>query len=127
MTISVLSAVPAKINDSTSITFDSDALGIDGLFVIRMPDDSMSGTIECGDALLVRPFYDGDNFWDGVYLYEFRGHRQCRRLQIAGDKLRIIPDNKFYETIELNKEERKKTKIKILGMVSYHCQIKRIG
>ena len=101
--------------------------GREGLFLVFMPDDSMSGTIECGDALLASSFKDADNLWDGIYLYELNGYKQCRRIQVAGDKIIISSDSNIYQTIRLTKEEAKSSGLKILGMVRYHCQVKCIG
>lgn len=123
-TVSSENTISRSVFNTHHTLFDCDE---EKLFALRMPDDSMSGTIECGDALLASSFKDGDNLWDGIYLYELNGYKQCRRIQVAGDKIIISSDSNIYQTIRLTKEEAKLSGLKILGMVRYHCQVKRIG
>ncbi|TDN54652.1 peptidase S24-like protein [Buttiauxella sp. JUb87] len=105
------------------IPFNLQPYGIEQQFVINMPDDSMSGTIEAGEQCLVKK-HQG-NLWDAVYLYELDGQHFIKRFQTVKNKLLIISDNKLYETWEANEEIKKQ--MNIIGMVTAYLQIHRIG
>lgn len=122
--VSEENAISRSVFNTHHTLFDCDE---EKLFALRMPDDSMSGTIECGDVLLASKFCIGDNLWDGIYLYEINGFRQCRRIQVAGEQILILSDSNTYQTIRLTKKEVMTNGLRILGMIRYHCQVKRIG
>lgn len=88
-----------------------------------MPDDSMSGTIEAGEHLMVK--HHSGNLWDAIYFYELDGHYYVKRLQTIRNKLLIISDNKFYQTWEANEETR--SRMNILAMVTARCHIQILG
>lgn len=89
------------------------------LFMVQMPDDAMDGTFRCGELLLVESIEQSKFvWWDAVYYYEFRGNLYVKRLQLAGDKLCIISDNKKYQTVYFNEEVI--DEFKILGMIRFH-------
>ncbi|MER3384918.1 S24 family peptidase [Pectobacterium aroidearum] len=94
---------------------------IDNRMVITMPDDSMSGTIERGDQLLIdttkyRYFVDGIHYFsiDGVFF--------VKRLQDIGGPLLVISDNGQYQRYRL--EENELSRINIIGRVEKACLIK---
>ena len=96
---------------------------VDERYVIYMPDDSMSGTIEAGEALLVKK--QSGNLWDAIYFYELDGRYFVKRLQTMKNKLMVISDNKHYENWEAT--SALKARINILGMVTARCQIHMLG
>jgi len=105
------------------IPFNIQPYGTEQQFVINMPDDSMSGTIEAGEQCLVKK-HEG-NLWDAVYLYELDGQHFIKRLQTVKNKLLIISDNKLYETWEASEEI--KNQMNIIGMVTAYLHMHRIG
>lgn len=95
----------------------------DEQFVVNMPDDSMSGTIEAGEKLLVK--HHSGNLWDAIYFYELHGCYFVKRLQTMKNKLIVISDSKHYENWEATKEVR--DRMNIIGMVTARCQIHILG
>ncbi len=62
--------------------------------------DNMSGTLEPGDLVFIDISinrYDGD----GVYLFMVGSHLHLKRLQMAGNNLLVISDNRQYKSWEI--------------------------
>lgn len=81
-----------------------------GLAIINVTGDSMEPTICSGDLLFVdanKPIYQGD----GIYVFSYGEMLYVKRLQLAGEKLLVISDNKFYQPWEITKENEHKFKI----------------
>jgi phage repressor protein C with HTH and peptisase S24 domain len=114
-------AKPIIADDISAVYFADPALN--NQFVIHMPDDSMSGTIEAGEQLLVKKH--SGNLWDAIYFYELDGRYFVKRLQRMKSKLIIISDNKHYENWEAS--PKIKDRMNILGMVTARCQIHVLG
>ncbi|MEQ2027978.1 S24 family peptidase [Xenorhabdus szentirmaii] len=72
--------------------------------LINVRDDAMSGTIEPGDLIFIDTsikHFDGD----GIYSFDFNGNFFIKRLQKVKFELKVISDNKAYETWSLAPEE----------------------
>ncbi|MDC9596489.1 XRE family transcriptional regulator [Xenorhabdus anantnagensis] len=72
--------------------------------LVNMQGDSMSGTIEPGDLVFIDisvKHFDGD----GMYLFDFNGNLFIKRLQKVKFELKVISDNKAYETWSLSSDE----------------------
>lgn len=114
-------ATPSVINNMSAIYFSEPEFN--NQYVINMPDDSMSGTIEAGERLLVKRH--AGNLWDAIYFYELDGRYFVKRIQTMKNKLIIISDNDHYENWEAS--EKVKERINIIGMVTARCQIHLLG
>lgn len=71
---------------------------------ITVRGDSMADTIEPGDLIFVdiaTPYFDGD----GIYVFCFSNEIYVKRLQKIKNELRVISDNKCYETWSINADE----------------------
>lgn len=74
------------------------------VMLINVRGDSMIGTLEPGDLIFVDTgvtFFDGD----GIYVFNFNGDTFVKRLQKVKFELKVISDNKTYETWALTQEE----------------------
>lgn len=90
-------------------------------FMVIMPDDTMTGEIECRDKVIidttpVRYLEDGifAFFWAGIFM--------IKRLQFVKDNVRVIPTSRFYETWEIPSNER--LDLMIIGRVIYSQEIR---
>lgn len=96
-----------------------------GLAIINVTGDSMEPTICSGDLLFVdtnKPMYQGD----GIYVFSYGEMLYVKRLQLAGEKLLVISDNKFYQPWEVTKENE--GKLTIHGKVEFsQMKVKKLG
>ncbi|CDH34035.1 XRE family transcriptional regulator [Xenorhabdus bovienii] len=72
--------------------------------LVNVRGDSMSDTIEPGDLVFIDTsikHFDGD----GIYSFDFNGDFFIKRLQKVKLELKVISDNKAYETWSLSPEE----------------------
>lgn len=71
----------------------------------NVKSDNMSGTLEQGDLVFVDISvnrYDGD----GLYLFILNNHLHLKRLQMTGNSLLVISDNKQYQNWEISLSDR---------------------
>ncbi len=76
--------------------------------------DNMSGTLEPGDLVFLDISinkYDGD----GVYLFMVGNHLHLKRLQMVGNNLLVISDNRQYKSWEISPKDR--TSLVVIGKV----------
>lgn len=93
---------------------------------ITIRGDSMSDTIEPGDLIFVdisTPFFDGD----GIYVFCFSNEIYVKRLQKIKNELRVISDNKCYETWSINTNEIDLLKISGKVILSQSQSFRRHG
>ncbi|WP_049222685.1 S24 family peptidase [Neisseria sicca] len=67
--------------------------------------DNMSGTLNPGDLVFVDISinrYDGD----GIYLFIVGNHLHLKRLQMVGNSLLVISDNRQYKSWEITQKDR---------------------
>ncbi len=96
-----------------------------GLAIINIEGDSMEPTINSGDLLFVntqKQQYTGD----GIYVFSYDDTLYVKRLQLAGDKLLVISDNRFYEIWEISRENE--GRFTIHGKVEFsQMKVKKLG
>lgn len=96
-----------------------------GLAIINVEGDSMEPTINSGDLLFVdtqKRHYTGD----GIYVFSFDDTLYVKRLQLAGDKLLVISDNRFYQIWEISRENE--GRFVIHGKVEFsQMKVKKLG
>ena len=71
----------------------------------NVKSDNMSGTLEQGDLVFIDitvSRYDGD----GLYLFIVNNHLHLKRLQMTGNSLLVISDNKQYQNWEISLSDR---------------------
>lgn len=96
------------------------------VMLINVRGDSMTGTIEPGDLIFVdikTRHFDGD----GIYVFNFNGDTFVKRLQKVKFELKVISDNKAYETWSVTPDEMDMLHISGKVLVSQSQQIKRHG
>ncbi|MFD1246119.1 S24 family peptidase [Paralysiella testudinis] len=82
--------------------------------ITNMKGDNLSGTLEPGDLAFVDisiQKYDGD----GIYLFVFGNHLHLKRLQMVGNNLLVISDNRQYKSWEITQKDRQN--IFVIGKV----------
>ncbi|HHH0018757.1 TPA: helix-turn-helix transcriptional regulator [Yersinia enterocolitica] len=74
-------------------------------FMVVMPDDTMTGEIECRDKVIIdtTPMRYLE---DGIFAFFWAGIFMIKRLQFVKDNVRVIPTSRFYETWEIPSNER---------------------
>lgn len=96
-----------------------------GMSIINVSGDSMEPTLQNGDLLYVdtrKNYYCGD----GIYVFSFNDAIYVKRLQLAGRKLLIHSDNKYYDTWDINTENE--DQFIIHGKVEFlQGKIRRVG
>ncbi|MHA3599313.1 S24 family peptidase [Yersinia enterocolitica] len=90
-------------------------------FIVVMPDDTMTGEIECRDKVIIdtTPIR---YFEDGIFAFFWAGIFMIKRLQFVKDNIRVIPTSRFYETWEIPSNER--LDLMIIGRVIYSQEIR---
>ncbi|WP_145525708.1 S24 family peptidase [Yersinia rohdei] len=90
-------------------------------FMVVMPDDTMTGEIECRDKVIidttpVRYLEDGvfAFFWGGIFM--------VKRLQFIRNNVWVLPSNKFYQRFEISSKEL--IDLMIIGRVIYSQEIR---
>lgn len=84
------------------------------LRITNIKVDNMSGTLEPGDLVFIDISinkYDGD----GIYLFIVGNHLHLKRLQMAGNSLLVISDNRQYQSWEIAPKD--KTSLTVVGKV----------
>ncbi|EOV4146758.1 TPA: S24 family peptidase [Yersinia enterocolitica] len=90
-------------------------------FMVVMPDDTMTGEIECRDKVIIdtTPMRYLE---DGIFAFFWAGIFMIKRLQFVKDNVRVIPTSRFYETWEIPSNER--LDLMLIGRVIYSQKIR---
>ncbi|EKN4773907.1 S24 family peptidase [Yersinia enterocolitica] len=90
-------------------------------FMVVMPDDTMTGEIECRDKVIIdtTPMR---YFEDGIFAFFWAGIFMIKRLQFVKGNVRVIPTSRFYETWEIPSNER--LDLMLIGRVIYSQKIR---
>ncbi|MBK5075196.1 helix-turn-helix transcriptional regulator [Budviciaceae bacterium CWB-B4] len=94
--------------------------------IITVVGDSMSGTIEPGDAIFVdvsKDYFSGD----GIYVFTFKNTLHVKRLQMMPDHLLVHSDNHQYKDWEVTEENEEHLKISGKVLLSQSQAYKRHG
>ncbi|AWX15584.1 phage repressor [Mergibacter septicus] len=94
--------------------------------LINVKGDSMSPTLECGDLIFVDisiQKYDGD----GIYIFSYGETLFVKRLQMAGDKLFVLSDNKSYEKWDITEKNFYKFRVQGKVLIGQSQQLQRFG
>lgn len=94
------------------------------LQVMSYSGDSMSGTINTGDVIVVDIATTAFET-DGIYLFSYNNILQIKRLQLVSEGLRVRSDNDFYADWTIDEEQ--KASLTILGRVVYCYVVKRFA
>lgn len=106
-----LSSVQIEPKRNTVITFPRDTKG---RLIAIMPDDTMTGEIECRSTIII----DNKNqkyLEDGVFAFYIDGIFMVKRLQFLPDGILVIPNNKHYQNWKV--EPSDKCELVIIGRV----------
>ena len=98
----------------------------DNIKVINVKGDSMSPTLESGDLLFIdiRVIgYEGD----GIYVFSYGKNLYVKRLQMAGDQLLVLSDNKSYKEWSITEENEYKFKVHGKVLIGQSQAFKRYG
>ncbi|ENA1760215.1 S24 family peptidase [Yersinia ruckeri] len=90
-------------------------------FIAAMPDDTMTGEIECRDKVIIdtTPMR---YFEDGIFAFFLDGIFMIKRLQFIRNNVWILPSNKFYESYEIANNDL--IELMIIGRVIYSQEIR---
>ena len=94
--------------------------------LINVRGDSMSGTMESGDAIYVDisvNYFDGD----GIYVFDFNGDTYVKRLQKIKNLLYVISDNPHYKEWHITPEEVDMFHVSGKVILSHSQSIRRHG
>ncbi|HDL7425409.1 TPA: S24 family peptidase [Yersinia enterocolitica] len=115
-------------NPSNSVNKNSKAYNLNlftpveqNRFMVVMPDDTMTGEIECRDKVIIdtTPMRYLE---DGIFAFFWAGIFMIKRLQFVKGNVRVIPTSRFYETWEIPSDER--LDIMLIGRVIYSQKIR---
>lgn len=91
--------------------------------VITIDGDSMQGTIDPGDQVFVDTSVNSLS-GDGIYIFAYGDTLHIKRLQMQGERLAVLSDNKKYETWYIDNSNEYKLHIMakvLLGQsIQYH-------
>ncbi|HDL7382184.1 TPA: S24 family peptidase [Yersinia enterocolitica] len=90
-------------------------------FIAVMPDDTMTGEIECRDKVIIdtTPMR---YFEDGIFAFFLDGIFMIKRLQFIRINVWVLPSNKFYESLEIASNDL--IELMIIGRVIYSQEIR---
>ncbi|CNK57724.1 Uncharacterised protein [Yersinia intermedia] len=90
-------------------------------FMVVMPDDTMTGEIECRDKVIIdtTPMRYLE---DGIFAFFLDGIFMIKRLQFIRNNIWILPSNRFYQSFEITSNDR--VEIMIIGRVIYSQEIR---
>ncbi|ATM87036.1 MULTISPECIES: helix-turn-helix transcriptional regulator [Yersinia] len=90
-------------------------------FMVVMPDDTMTGEIECNDKVIIdtTPMRYLE---DGIFAFFLDGIFMIKRLQFIRNNIWILPSNRFYQSFEITSNDR--VEIMIIGRVIYSQEIR---
>ncbi|EOI7382478.1 helix-turn-helix transcriptional regulator [Yersinia enterocolitica] len=85
-------------------------------FMVVMPDDTMTGEIECRDKVIIdtTPIR---YFEDGIFAFFLDGIFMIKRLQFIRNNVWVLPSNQFYQSFEIVSNDL--IELMIIGRVIY--------
>lgn len=90
-------------------------------FMVVMPDDTMTGEIECRDKVIIdtTPIR---YFEDGIFAFFLDGIFMVKRLQFIRNNVWVLPSNRFYQSFEIASDSL--SELMIIGRVIYSQEIR---
>ncbi|WP_155410822.1 S24 family peptidase [Yersinia pseudotuberculosis] len=90
-------------------------------FMVVMPDDTMTGEIECRDKVIIdtTPIR---YFEDGIFAFFLDGIFMVKRLQFIRNNVWVLPSNRFYQSFEIASNDF--IELVIIGRVIYSQEIR---
>ncbi|CNI16689.1 Uncharacterised protein [Yersinia similis] len=90
-------------------------------FMAIMPDDTMTGEIECRDKVIIdtTPIR---YFEDGIFAFFLDGTFMVKRLQFIRNNVWVLPSNRFYQSFEIASDSL--SELMIIGRVIYSQEIR---
>lgn len=96
------------------------------LRLVTAVGDSMLGTIDPG-SLVVLDITINQYLSDGIYAFRYGDCMHIKRLQLLGDKIAVLSDNKAYEKWEINKENEYQFSIEGFVVGKWDMNYTRLG
>ncbi|ATM85049.1 helix-turn-helix transcriptional regulator [Yersinia frederiksenii] len=90
-------------------------------FMVVMPDDTMTGEIECRDKVIIDTT-PVRYLEDGIFAFFLDGIFMIKRLQFIRNNVWVLPSNKFYQSFEISSKEL--IDLMIIGRVIYSQEIR---
>ncbi|MFW5400105.1 S24 family peptidase [Yersinia sp. 1252 StPb PI] len=90
-------------------------------FMVVMPDDTMTGEIECRDKVIIdtTPMR---YFEYGIFAFFLDGIFMIKRLQFIRNNVWVLPSNQFYQSFEIASDSL--IELMIIGRVIYSQEIR---
>lgn len=90
-------------------------------FMVVMPDDTMTGEIECRDKVIIdtTPMRYLE---DGIFAFFLDGIFMIKRLQFIRNNIWVLPSNRFYQSFEIASDSL--IELMIIGRVIYSQEIR---
>ncbi|CNJ11239.1 S24 family peptidase [Yersinia bercovieri] len=90
-------------------------------FMVVMPDDTMTGEIECRDKVIIdtTPMR---YFEDGIFAFFLDGIFMIKRLQFIRNNVWVLPSNQLYQSFEIASNDL--IELMIIGRVIYSQEIR---
>ncbi|HHR6166578.1 TPA: LexA family transcriptional regulator [Providencia alcalifaciens] len=96
------------------------------LGIVTAVGDSMLGTIDPGTLVIVDKTVNRF-ISDGIYAFTFMDGSHIKRLQLLGNKLAVISDNKIYQTWEINEDNESQLRIEGFVVGKWEMNYTRLG
>lgn len=96
------------------------------LGIITAVGDSMIGTIDPGTLLVVDKTVTRF-IGDGIYSFTFMDWSHIKRLQLIGNKMLVISDNKIYQNWEINESNEDQLRIEGFVVGKWEMNYTRLG
>lgn len=90
-------------------------------FMVVMPDDTMTGEIECRDKVIIdtTPMRYLE---DGIFAFFLYGIFMIKRLQFIRNDVHVLPSNRFYQSFKIPSNEL--IDLMIIGRVIYSQEVR---
>lgn len=90
-------------------------------FMVVMPDDTMTGEIECRDKVIIDTT-PVRYLEDGIFAFFLDGIFMIKRLQFIRNNVWVLPFNQFYQSFEIASDSL--IELMIIGRVIYSQEIR---
>ncbi|EKN4831641.1 S24 family peptidase [Yersinia enterocolitica] len=90
-------------------------------FMVVMPDDTMTGEIECRDKVIIDTT-PVRYLEDGIFAFFLDGIFMIKRLQFIRNNVWVLPFNQFYQSFEIASDSL--IELMIIGRVIYSQKIR---
>ncbi len=90
-------------------------------FMMVMPDDTMTGEIECHDKVIIDTT-PVRYLEDGIFAFFLDGIFMIKRLQFIRNNVWVLPFNQFYQSFEIASDSL--IELMIIGRVIYSQEIR---